>query len=112
MATITPQSSSGTITYTAASAGGDTVALGSATNAPRILVRNGGGSSINVTLTAVNPCSAGVLHNQVVACPVGDTAIVPNAFVIDTGNPTAANKGNVAVTYSATTSVTVAAVAS
>jgi hypothetical protein len=112
MATITPQSSSGTVTYTAASGGGDTVALGSATNAPRILVRNASGSSITVTLAAVNPCNAGVLHNQVATCPVGDSAIVPNAFVVDIGNPTAANKGNVGVTYSATTSITVAAVAS
>lgn len=113
MATITPVTTSGTqLTYATASAGGDTVAFGAATNAPRILVRNSSGSSITVTLTAVNPCNQGSLHNQVVTCPVGDTPIVPLPQVIDTGTANPANKGNVAVTYSASASITVAAYAS
>jgi hypothetical protein len=112
MATITPITTSGTaLTYAAASAGGDTVAFGSTTNR-HILVRNGSGSSITVTLTALSACNQGVLHNQVVTCPVGDTLIVPSSSVVDSGGTTPANRGNVALTYSATTSVTVAAAAS
>src|SRR5437763_344383 len=46
MATITPQTGTGNaLTYAAASGGGDTVAFGSATSRPLILVRNAGGSA-------------------------------------------------------------------
>jgi hypothetical protein len=50
MATITPQPA-GALTYTAASGGGDTLALGTKTTRPVFLVRNGG-STITVTLPA------------------------------------------------------------
>ena len=109
MATITPTSASGSaVTFAAASAGGDTVAFGTASR-PVILVQNASAGSVTVTLTAVNPCSQNFLHNQFVTCPVGTTEIVPGAAVIDA---TPANRGNVGVTYSATASVTVGAVAS
>jgi hypothetical protein len=110
MATITPSNTSGgAVAFTAASAGGDTVALGSASR-PVILVNNASGASVTVTLTAVNACSQNFLHNQSAACPAGTiTEIVPNGAVIDA---TPANRGNVLLAYSATTSVTVGAVAS
>lgn len=112
MATITPVTTSGSaLGYAAASVGGDTVAFGTTTTR-HILVRNASGSTITVTLTAVSPCNQGVLHNQVVSCPVGDTPIIPSSAVIDSGSTTPANRGNVGLTYSANTSITVAAVAS
>jgi hypothetical protein len=105
MATITPQTvSGGALTYAAASAGGDTVAFGSSTR-PVILVRNASGSSVTVTLAGVNPCSQGFTHSVAYTCAVGDTEIDPPA------NTVAAN-GNVALTYSASASVTVAGVTS
>jgi hypothetical protein len=109
MATITPSNTSGAaVTFAAASAGGDTVAFGSASR-PIVLVNNTSGSTVTVTLTAVNACSQNFLHNQSATCPTGITEIVPNAAVID---GTAANRGNVLVTYSSATSVTVGAVSS
>lgn len=94
----------------AASAGGDTVTNPSG----NVLVRvtNGSGASINLTIAAgANPTRpadgafpAMTLGNQVVAVPAGATRIVgpiPPAF--NDGN------GNVALTYSAVTSVTVEA---
>jgi hypothetical protein len=110
MATITPSNTSGAaVTFAAASAGGDTVAFGSASR-PIVLVNNTSGSTVTVTLTAVNACSQNFLHNQAATCPAGTiTEIVPNAAVID-GTP--ANRGNVLVTYSSATSVTVGAVSS
>lgn len=103
MATITPVSagSNAIYTYAAATSGGDTLATASAQRTV-LLVRNAG-SSMTVTLTAVNTCSQGVLHNVVVTCAVGDTEISIPANVKNTD-------GTVAVTYSSVTSVTVAAV--
>ena len=103
MATITPAAASanGALAYTSASGGGDTIAgCGQRTE---LLVRNASGGSINVTLTGVNPCSQGSLHNVVVACAVGDTAIFIPANCINAS-------GQCAVSYSSATSVTVAAV--
>ena len=104
MATITPipASANTTVTFAAASAGGDTIACGSAQRTV-LMIRNASGSAITVTLTAVNACSQGVLHNVIVSCAVGDTDIaIPTA--------TLTSQGNCAITYSATTSITVAAV--
>ena len=103
MATITPISAGGNtaVTYAAASAGGDVVATGTSSRTV-FLVRNAG-SSITVTLTAVNACSQGVLHNVVITCPAGDTEILipPNCET---------TTGNCSVTYSSVTSVTIAAI--
>lgn len=104
MATITPVSgvASGTaLTYAAASAGGDTIAVG-ANPSVSLLVRNAG-SSITVTLAGAINCSQGQLHNQVVTCPVGDTDILIPAHCVD-------SNGHCAVTYSGVTSVTIAAI--
>jgi pectin methylesterase-like acyl-CoA thioesterase len=105
MATINPQNASGsTVSFGAASAGGDTFAFGTASR-PVILVNNTSAGSVTVTLAGVNPCSQNFLHNTVVTCPVGITEITPPASAISAA-------GNVGVTYSAVTSVTVGAVSS
>lgn len=89
------------VAYSAASAGGDTV-----TNADVdtvLVVRNASAAPITVTLAGAVPCSQGALHPKAFPCPVGDTEIpVPPQAI-------AADK-TVAVTYSATATVTVAAV--
>lgn len=110
MATIQPTaaSSAASITPVAASAGGDTFALGTAQRAV-INIVNASGSSINVTLTAVDPCNvgAGFLHNVVVACAAGKTTPIGVAAYDKNTNQCIDANGNVAVTYSATTSITV-----
>ena len=103
MANIQAQATSANtaLTYAAASAGGDVVVLGSAQRAT-LLVRNAGTASITVTFAAVTACSQGFLHNTVVTCAVGDTeASVPQVAI---------TAGTASITYSAATSVTVAAV--
>lgn len=107
MATITPTAVStagASLTLAAASGGGDTIATN---NLPRVVfvVRNASGGSINVTLAGAVPCSQGSTHNVVVACPAGqDTDIAIPAQCVNT------TTGNVAVTYSAVTSITVGAI--
>lgn len=104
MATITPTASvaaGATVGYTSAAGGGDTLVVGSRT--VTFLVRNGGGAPINVTFAGSVACSQGSTHDVVVACPVGDTKILVPAQAVNV------DTGNVAVTYSAVTSVTVAA---
>jgi hypothetical protein len=105
MATITPTAAAtagGTVGYASASAGGDSVVVGTRSDVI-FLVRNASGGSINVTFAGSLACSQGSTHNVVVACPVGDTKILvpPQSVAVDTGIA--------AVTYSAVTSVTVAA---
>jgi hypothetical protein len=110
MATITPTSASSnaSITPAAASGGGDTLALGSSQRGVLNIV-NASGSSINVTLTAVKTCNvgAGFLHNVVIACAAGKTT--PIGLSINDPNTSQCidSSGNVAITYSAVTSVTV-----
>jgi hypothetical protein len=106
MATITPvtTTSAGTaLSFAAASGGGDSLAVGLAGNKCVLHVRNGSGGSITVTLAGSIPCSQGSTHNTAITCAVGDTEIVvPSQCINQT-------TGAVAVTYSAVTSVTVAA---
>lgn len=110
MATLTPYSPtmSGTLIVPAsASAGGDQFANPRGT--ALLHVRNGGGSSINVTLTAQQTIRPGegpfptmTLANNVVAVGAGAERVIgpiPSAF--NDGN------GNVQVTYSGVSSVTV-----
>lgn len=115
MATLTPLAPViGGTTYatTAATTGaGDQVANPKGT--VMLMVTNGSGSSINVTLAAaatVRPASGGfppmTLANNVVAVGAGVTMLIgpiPKAF----NNLT---DGNVHITYSAVTTVTVAAI--
>lgn len=109
MATINPQTVSGQpVTFAAASAGGDVVTFATATR-PVILINNVSGASITVTLAAKQTCNQGLAHNVIITCPVGVTSIDPAAQCIDAA---AATYGQVTLTYSATASVTVGAVAS
>jgi len=106
MAVITAQASAAnaTLTYDAATATGDTIAVGSAQRST-LLVRNASAAPVTITLAAVAPCSQGFLHSTQANCAVGDTEVA-----IPTATVTAA--GNVGITYSAATSVTIAAVTS
>ena len=103
MANITAQAAStdAALTYAAAAGGGDTIVGGSAQRTT-LLVKNGG-STITLTLTAVNACDQGFLHNVAVTCLAGDTEIYLPASC-------ETSAGNFGITYSAVTSVTVAAV--
>ena len=103
MATIAaqPANSGAALTYTAAAGGGDTIAGGSAQRTT-LLVRNGG-SSITLTIAAVNACSQGFLHNVIVTVPTGDTEVA-----LPANCETAA--GAYGITYSAVVTVTVAAI--
>lgn len=104
MATLTPlavSTAATLVTYAAATAGGDTVAVGALTGVV-LKVRNASGGSITVTIAGQIVCSQGTTHNTVATCAVGDTEIViPPQCVNASGNAT--------ITYSASTSVTVAA---
>jgi len=104
MASIAAQAASANaaLTYAAAAAGGDTIVGGSAQRTT-LFVRNASAASITTTLTAVNACNQGFLHGVVITCGVGDTEIY-----LPPGCETAT--GNFGITYSAVTSVTVAAV--
>lgn len=90
-------------TYAAATGGGDAFANDGLTY---FHVKNGGGSSINVTVNSVTACDQGFDHDQVVAVPNGGERIL-GPFPVGRWNDTS---GNVTVSYSAVTSVTVAAV--
>lgn len=107
MAALTTQSPLVTgvaIAYVAAGAGGDTISPSDGKTF--IHVKNGGGSSITVTVTAVGQCSQGFLHDAVVVIAAGlDRAIGP----FDSNRFTNISS-QVAVGYSAVTSVTVAAI--
>lgn len=98
---------SATITTQAAAGGGDTVTPGDST---RLMVRNGSGVSINVTIPRyplVDP--EGVAETSlVVAVPAGAERWIGPLSGTRFANPA---NGNVEVTYSAVTTVTVGAVA-
>lgn len=87
--------------FQAAAGGGDQYPFGSNTF---LVVKNGGGASINVTLNSVVACDQGSDHDQVVAVPNGGERWIkaPTRF--------ADPSGYVGVTYSGVTSVTVAAI--
>jgi hypothetical protein len=93
--------------YVAAAAGGDTVKAG---DNVRLIVRNGGGSSINVTIPRYPATDAeGVAETAlVVAVPAGGERWIGPLYGTRYTNPAT---GNVEVAYSAVTSVTVAPIA-
>lgn len=107
MANLTPQivAAAGTaITYAAASGGGDVVLNAKGAT---LRVKNGDASSHTVTLTATKACDNGTLHD------LGPTTVAAGAekdIPIPAKCVNAAT-GSCAVTYSAVTSVTVAAIA-
>jgi hypothetical protein len=110
MATITPVSinAGGTagaqLTFAAASVGGDTIA---AAAGAKLLVNNASGSSITVTFTGtlVCPWTNGTVHNVPVTVAAGKVETIPVP-----GQCVDATLLSCGVTYSAVTSVTVAAI--
>ena len=89
--------------FVAATGAGDKVVPGDTTY---LHVKNASGVSVTVTITAVGLCSQGSTHSSVVAVPAGaDRVIGP----ITGSRFAAVSDGLAAVTYSAVTSVTVAA---
>ena len=106
MATLTTQPATAiggkTITYTAASAGGDKVAPGPDVY---LLVKNGSAASITVTLDATGAVFNGQpVPDTVVSVAAGAETIIP--VTRDYENAT---DGLAAIAYSAVTTVTVAA---
>jgi hypothetical protein len=99
--TLKPNSAGIAKTTQAAIIGGDTFLN---TGREELTVKNGGASSITVTIAAQNPCDQGVLHNQVVTVAASGEEII-GPFRVDRYNDI---NGMVHVTYSAVTSVTVA----
>lgn len=110
MAELTVQASAvaGTaITFGAAAAGGDSF-NNTGANAGRVilLVKNGDASGKTVTVNSQVPCNQGFDHDQAVTVAAGATEAI-GPFAPDRWND---SSGLVQVTYSAVTSVTVAAV--
>lgn len=87
----------GTYSLTAAGVSGDTIPAG---DHAFLAVANGSGSSITVTITSVQTCSQGGTHNLVVTVGAGATKLIGPL-------PSSRFSDPVAVSYSATTSVTV-----
>lgn len=107
MATLTTQSATAiggrTITYAAATAGGDKVAPGSNVY---LIVKNASAASINVTLDTTGVAFNGVaIPDTVIAVAAGADAIIP--ITADYRNTT---DGLAAIAYSAVATVTVAAI--
>jgi hypothetical protein len=108
MALLAPQASAVTglnVTMSAASGGGDTIVGGSTT---ALIVRNGDASSKTVTIVRPGTTYGTADPDIALVVPAGGLAIfgpIPSEFA-DPTDPA----GGVDVTYSAVTSVTVAAV--
>jgi hypothetical protein len=105
MADIVPQSGSlagsAGLTYTAASAGGDAVV---APEGSYLHIKNDSGASITATVNSISACNQGFDHNLVITVPAGANRVLgPLTKRFING------AGKVEVTYSAVTSVTVAA---
>lgn len=99
IAVQTPGLTGAVITYTAAAAGGDTMAN---TGVEKLRVKNGGGASINVTINSQRPCDQGTDHDLVIAVAAGAEKEIGPFPPYRFGNP-------VQISYSAVTTVTVAA---
>jgi hypothetical protein len=106
MAALTVQSLSAgaAIALSSAAGGGDTFAN---TGIERLMVTNGGGSPITVTIDSPGQCNFGVLanaaHDLAVTVAAGATKILPPLAVNQYGE-------TASITYSGVTSVTVAAI--
>lgn len=92
-------------TYTGAAAGGDTFQPGDRTF---LHVKNGSAASITATVDSIALCNQGVDHNAAVVIPASGERMIgplaPDRF--------AGGAGVGAVTYTAVTTVTVAAISS
>lgn len=107
MANITPiqlsSSNSNTFAFAAASGGGDTVINATASPETVLVVNNASGSSITVTLAGISSCNFGVTHNATYT--VAANTVLP----IKIAGAYINSSNQVGVTYSAVTTVTVAA---
>lgn len=98
-----PTLSGATITFAAASAGGD-VFTNTGSEVLRVKTT---GTPVTVTITAQKPCNQGVLHNVSVTVPAtSEREIGPFRDLVRWNN----NSKQVAVTYDQVTGVTIAAV--
>lgn len=100
LATLNVDSAGLTPAYVAAAAGGDTFAND---GRQMLHVKNGGGAPITVTVTAINKCNHGSLHNYVVSVTNAQERMIGPFPVAQFGDAPA-------ITYSAVTTVTVAAI--
>jgi hypothetical protein len=106
VATLAVQKGSRTgvaLTFTAAAGGGDQFPAG---GARALHVKNGSGSSMDVTVNSQKPCDQGVDHDIVVSVAAGAEKVISGL----TYERFADANGYVQVTYSLATSVTVAVV--
>lgn len=90
-------------TFTAASVGGDAIACD---NDNSLRVKNGSGGSITVTIASPTPCNFGFVHNVAVAVAAGADVTIGPLILSRFGDAT----GLAQITYSAVTSITVAAI--
>lgn len=90
-------------TFSGASVGGDSFLNSGRTY---LHVKNGGTAAITVTVNSQKPCNYGFDHDAVVSVPAGGEQII-GPFQQDRFND---QNGQVQITYSAVTSVTVAVV--
>lgn len=108
MATLNPVATTtagAPVVMVAATSGGDTIAAGLTGAKTTFVVANGSGSSITVTLAGAVNCSQGALHNVPYTVAAGATE-----YIVVPGTCINQSTGGVAVTYSAVTTVTVAAI--
>jgi hypothetical protein len=111
MATITPiaASSNTALSYQSATASDSLIATAQRVT---LMVVNGSGSTVTLTFAGSIPCSYGSTHNVTQTVAAGAT--VPIQIVGAGASPamtgTVSATGTVTITYSSTTSVTVAAV--
>lgn len=104
MAVINPQQITNVgiaLTYASASSGGDLI--NNSDDKTMVIIKNGGASSITVTASATVKCNFGELHDLELTIGAGAEKIIK---LENYWNNTS---GQVPLTYSATTSVTLAA---
>jgi len=91
-------------TYVAAAGGGDTFANNGAT---MLHIKNADASPTTVTVTAISSCDQGTLHNSVTVVAAGTEAFIG---IFGKKRFNVVSTGAASVSYSNTTSVTVAAI--
>jgi hypothetical protein len=90
--------------YVAAAGGGDTFANDGNT---ALHIKNADASPTTVTVTAISACNQGTLHDSVTVVAAGDEAFIG---VFDKKRFNTVSTGAASVSYSNTTSITVAAI--
>lgn len=90
------------VVYSSAAGGGDTYAW---TPTTFVHLRNGSGSAITATVAGQTPCSQGFLHNKAYTVPANG-----ELFIEPLDGSLADGSSRVHLTYSAVTSLTLAAI--